>query len=180
MKKHLVPFALSVGLGVTLFLSPNLVSAEEHGHHDHSFSQQDKAAFLDARIASLKTGLKLTPAQEKNWPAVEAAIRDNDKDKQAQIEEWRKAAKEEHHDRDLVEHLHKKAQFLSAHATEINKLADAIKPLFDSLDDSQKHRFAILLHVALHSHGDHHGWGQHEGDHDEHKPDSDDGHHDGK
>src|SRR5689334_25000773 len=37
---------------------------------------EDVAAFTDARIAALKAGLKLTPDQEKNWPAVETAIRD--------------------------------------------------------------------------------------------------------
>src|SRR5439155_23574335 len=36
-------------------------------------SAEDVAAFTDARIAGLKAGLKLTPEQEKNWPAVEAA-----------------------------------------------------------------------------------------------------------
>ena len=33
-------------------------------------------AFTDARVAGLKAGLKLTAEQEKNWPAVETAIRD--------------------------------------------------------------------------------------------------------
>jgi len=37
-------------------------------------SAEDAAAFTDARIAGLKAGLKLTPEQEKNWPAVETAI----------------------------------------------------------------------------------------------------------
>ena len=32
--------------------------------------------FTDARVAGLKAGLKLTAEQEKNWPAVETAIRD--------------------------------------------------------------------------------------------------------
>ena len=43
---------------------------------DHGFSQEDRAAFQDARVAALKAGLKLTPAQEKAWPAVEGALRD--------------------------------------------------------------------------------------------------------
>ena len=37
---------------------------------------EDRAALVDARIAALRTGLRLTPDQEKNWPAVESAIRD--------------------------------------------------------------------------------------------------------
>src|SRR5262245_16434024 len=39
-------------------------------------SAEDVAAFTDARIAALKAGLKLTAEQEKNWPAVETALRD--------------------------------------------------------------------------------------------------------
>ena len=47
------------------------------------FSAEDTAAFTDARIAGLKAGLKLTAEQEKNWPAVETALRDLDKQRAA-------------------------------------------------------------------------------------------------
>src|SRR5947209_2489524 len=46
---------------------------------------EDAAAFTDAHIAALKAGLKLTPEQEKNWPAVETAIRDLAKDRADRI-----------------------------------------------------------------------------------------------
>jgi hypothetical protein len=178
MKKHIAPFALSVGLSIAAMLSPNFAQAEEHDQHRHGFTQEDKAAFLDAKIAALKAGLKLTPAQEKNWPAVETAIRAYDKAKQDQMDAWGKAAHEEHKHDDLVDHLHKKAQFLSAYAAETNKLADAVKPLYDSLDDAQKHRLGILLHMAKHVHGGHPSWGSHgEDGPDGQKPDDD---HDGK
>src|SRR5436309_1360784 len=36
----------------------------------------DVTAFGDARIASIHAGLKLSAEQEKNWPAVESALRD--------------------------------------------------------------------------------------------------------
>ena len=39
-------------------------------------SDEDISAFGDARIAALHAGLKLTPEQEKNWPAVESALRE--------------------------------------------------------------------------------------------------------
>ena len=39
-------------------------------------SAEDITAFGDARIAALHAGLKLTAEQEKNWPAVESALRD--------------------------------------------------------------------------------------------------------
>src|SRR5262245_1812492 len=37
---------------------------------------EDRAAFLDARLAALHAGLKLTPDQEKFWPAFEQAYRE--------------------------------------------------------------------------------------------------------
>src|SRR4249919_722397 len=39
-------------------------------------SADDISAFTDARVAGLKAGLKLTPAQEKNCPIFEQAYRD--------------------------------------------------------------------------------------------------------
>ena len=36
----------------------------------------DRAAMLDAGLAGLRAGLKLTPDQDKLWPPFEAAIRD--------------------------------------------------------------------------------------------------------
>src|SRR5581483_3625897 len=39
-------------------------------------SAEDISALGDARIAALHAGLKLNAQQEKNWPAVEAALKD--------------------------------------------------------------------------------------------------------
>ncbi len=50
-------------------------------------SAEDVAAFTDARVAGLKAGLKLTAEQEKNWPAVETAIRDLAKDRADRMKE---------------------------------------------------------------------------------------------
>ena len=36
---------------------------------------EDLGAFTDARVAALKAGLRLTPEQEKSWPAFEQAYR---------------------------------------------------------------------------------------------------------
>jgi hypothetical protein len=177
MKKHLVPIALTVGLSVATMLSPAMVRAEERGPRGHGFSQEDKAAFLDAKLAAVKVGLKLTPAQEKNWPAVESAIRAYDKAKQDQMDAREKAAHDENQHKDLIDHMRRKAQFLAAYAAETNKLADAVKPLFDSLDDAQKHRLGILLHMAKHVHGGHPNWGYRDDGQDGQKPDDD---HDGK
>jgi hypothetical protein len=53
---------------------------------------------------------------------------------------------QEHHEkRDLIEGFRLGAKNLSARGAELEKIADAAKPLYDSLDDGQKHRFSVLL-----------------------------------
>ena len=42
----------------------------------HRLSPEDRAAFVDARIAALKAGLELTPDQANNWPNFEKALRE--------------------------------------------------------------------------------------------------------
>lgn len=130
---------------------------------DHGFSPEDRGAFLDARVAALKAGLKLTPAQEKAWPALEAALREVGKARADRAAEWREKWKDirEHHN--VIEGLRLRSQGLATRGAELGKLADAAKPLFDSLDDAQKHRFGVLLFHVLKPHGHGH-WAMH-GDH---------------
>jgi len=47
----------------------------EHFRHVR-MNPEDRAAFVDARIAAVHAGLKLNADQEKLWPPVEAAVRD--------------------------------------------------------------------------------------------------------
>jgi hypothetical protein len=159
---------LAIALTTAALVLPQLPTAafaargEEHG--GWSLSDEDRSAFVDARVAALKAGLKLTPPQEKNWPPVEAAIRDLAKAKAARMAEWREKFKDQEGHHDLIEGLRFRAKSLEARATGLHKLADAAKPLYDSLDDAQKHRLVLLIH---HLHGEHEGhwghWGHSEG-----------------
>src|SRR5436190_18371592 len=77
-----VTFALSL-TGASLALAQQGPGQQGPDRGDMRWrpNAEDAAAFTDAHIAALKAGLKLTPEQEKNWPAVEAAIRDLAKDR---------------------------------------------------------------------------------------------------
>ena len=103
-------------------------------------SPEDLAALTDARIAALKTGLKLTPEQERHWPAVEAAIRDFSKERFARVQARRDAPRPS----DPIERLRRRADEMGNTATALKRLADAADPLYKSLDDGQKRRFAML------------------------------------
>ena len=58
--------------------------SEPRGSQRAHLTADDIGAFTDARIAALKAALKLTPDQEKNWPAVEQAVREISKERIAQ------------------------------------------------------------------------------------------------
>ena len=94
---------------------------------------EDVSAFGDARIAALHAGLKLTAEQEKLWPPVENALRDLARQRSERFA-----------------------------ARGLKKLADAAGPLYKSLDDGQKRRFALLARLdrgqmRAHRGGHHHG-----------------------
>ncbi len=135
----------------------------ESGMH-HEFSSEDMAAFTDARIAALKAGLKLSAAQEKSWPTLEAALRDMAKSRAERVAEWRDHGKEAHEHRDALDMLRRRAAMMTSRATELSKLADAAKPLYDSLDDAQKNRFGMLMRNAvggMRGHFSQFGWRHH-------------------
>src|ERR1700741_1387128 len=71
----------AAGVTVLTIAGTTLASAQQQAPaerpHHVQLTADDIAAFTDARLAALKTALKLTPEQEKNWPAVEQALRDN-------------------------------------------------------------------------------------------------------
>jgi hypothetical protein len=123
-------------------------SVAQHGR----FTPEDRAAFLDARIAALKAGLELSAEQEKNWPPLESAMRDLAKARAARFAAWRErreASADETAEVNPIDRLMRASEFLSARATDLQKLATAAKPLYDSLDDTQKRRFAVLFHGSM-------------------------------
>ena len=86
---------LIAGTAMLMIAGSTLASAQQSSPaerpHRAQLTADDIAAFADARIAALKAALKLTPAQEKNWPAVEQAVRDISKDRIAEREARRAA-----------------------------------------------------------------------------------------
>jgi hypothetical protein len=170
MRKHLIIAAAAALLSpafMPTFAGAALAAPQDHQQGEHPrFSDEDRAAFTDARIAALKAGLKLTPAQEKNWPALESVIREQAKARSARFAEWHEKSKEHEGHHNAIEGLQRRAKALETRSGELVKLSEAAKPLYDSLDEAQKHRFGVLLHaVGGERHGGH--WG-HEGGHGSH------------
>jgi zinc resistance-associated protein len=141
---------LIAGTALLFIAGSTLASAQQptpaERSHRAQLTADDIAAFADARIAALKAALKLTPAQEKNWPAVEQAVRDISKDRIAEREARRVAGQRT----DVTERLRDRGDALTTRAAALRRLADAEKPLYQSLDEAQKRRFGMALRFAAH------------------------------
>ena len=115
-------------------------------------SADDFAAFTDARVAALKAGLRLTPDQDKNWPAFEQAYRNLAKLRAQRFAANRDAAAAPA-DQGLVDRLQRRADSITQFGTALQDLAKATRPLYQGLDDGQKHRFvAITRFMMQHRH----------------------------
>jgi hypothetical protein len=115
-------------------------------------SAEDISAFGDARIAAVHAGLKLNAEQEKNWPAVEAALRDLAKQRSERFTARASADRP----KDPIERLNQRADRMTQTGAALKKLADAAGPLYKSLDDGQKHRLTILARFGGHEMGGRH------------------------
>jgi hypothetical protein len=106
-------------------------------------SPDDAAAFLDARIAALHAGLKLSPDQEKLWPPLEAALRGianlHISHMQSMPDEHRRMRD------DPIGMLQAMADRMSEGVDALRKLSDAAGPLYATLDDAQKRRIPMLV-----------------------------------
>jgi zinc resistance-associated protein len=165
--------AVLAGTAAVAIVGTSLVYAQQRprgpeGGQRWQISQEDAAAFADARIAALKAGLRLTPEQEKNWASYETALRDMAKARRdrmtAQPNEQRQTEQRQNQNEprpaDPVERLRRQAEALSGAGARLKSLADAQEPLYKSLDDGQKRRFHVLSqmlrprhpHMAMRGH----------------------------
>jgi zinc resistance-associated protein len=125
--------------------------------HHWQMSAADIAAFADARIAALHAGLQLNAEQEKHWPAMESAMRGLAKLRTERFEARRNAQASV----DPIERLSRRADALEQRGAALKKLAAAAGPLYQSLDDAQKHRFDVLARLGAQRFGHwraHRGW----------------------
>ncbi len=103
-------------------------------------AREDAGAFLDARIAAMHAGLRLTAEQERVWPSFEQAYRDEAK----QRLERKLAREQQPRIEDPVARMQRRADALSQSGATLRKLADAAAPLWRSFDEAQKRRFVAL------------------------------------
>jgi LTXXQ motif family protein len=120
------------------------VLAEAPDASQMQLMQERHAVMLEAHLAAMKAGLRLTAEQEKNWPAFEAAIRDAEK---ARADRWRQARERMSQGErpSPIERMTMMADHLQKMGAQLQIVADAGRPLYDSLTDAQKSVFGPLM-----------------------------------
>jgi hypothetical protein len=148
MKRTLVVALAAVFASAPAFA----LAAEGDQQSSHAERMQhwaaDRETVLDAKLAGMKAGLALTADQEKLWGPFQSAVQDAARsrmDAMRQIMQTRAPGEQ----MSPVDHLEAIANRLSQGATDVRKIADAAKPLYNSLDESQKHKFGMLGRMLM-------------------------------
>ena len=135
------------GVAALAIAGSTAVYAQHHRHWGQTrMAPEDRAAYVDARIAAVRAGLKLNADQEKLWPPVESAVREFAK-LRIDRANARMNAPADATPPDPVTRLRERADTMATSAAAMKKIADAADPLYKTLDDGQKRRLAILTHT---------------------------------
>jgi len=155
-RRFLTPLTIAV---VSAFALPAVAAAANEANGQQGMQQgtermqhwaADREMILDAKLAGIKATLKLKPDQEKLWGPFQTAVQDSAKDRIADMQKMMEMRQNGH--MSPVELLDTWSDNLSKAAADMRKVADAAKPLYDSLDDTQKHDFAMLGRMLIPEH----------------------------
>lgn len=95
-------------------------------------------AGIDAQLKGLKTTLRLTADQEKNWGPFESAVKDAEKARVLALQ------KEQDSNLSPMDRNAAKAERYEQSQAALQQIVEAAKPLYTSLDAAQKHKFIAL------------------------------------
>jgi hypothetical protein len=117
----------------------HLAAAQSDQQPTHAELVQHWAeAAIDAQLKGMKTSLRLTADQEKDWGPFESAVKDAEKARLIALQ------KEQSSGLSPMDRLNAKAERLAESQAGLDKIVEAAKPLYLSLDDTQKHKFITL------------------------------------
>jgi len=140
----------------------NAQSSQTSSATPQRLSAAERNTLTDMRIDLTKAALQLTPEQEKLWPPVEAAIRANVEDRRGRVAKAQETVGrvadegriEALRNRDPITFLQRRSQALSQRSENLDKLADAWQPLYNTLSQEQRRRMAALTILVLHDMSD--------------------------
>ncbi len=145
MKRIVLCALTAVALSVSAFsLTAAAVAADDQSDAARKERMQhwaaDHEAMMDARLGGMKAALKLTPDQNPLWEAFENSVRGASK---ARMDDMRQMMENRGH-MSPSERMEAMSGHMARRAEELKAIAQAAKPLYGNLDDTQKHKFELL------------------------------------
>jgi hypothetical protein len=136
-------FAMSTALLIGTAMTGSAVARDRLDRSELTASQMTDRA--DVRTAKMKVDLNLTADQEKNWSGFASAMQDMSKKQADRRIAMRDARAQQHGSFDALDEMRKNADSQIERSNDRKKLADAAQPLYTSLNEQQKNRFAEIL-----------------------------------
>jgi hypothetical protein len=127
---------------------PGAPAAGEQRGGRQGMSQDDFNRFVDARVAAIKAGLKLSADQEKLWQPVEDAIRRNAGERFTRYEQ-RRATRDQRQSMDFMQQLETRGTMMTENAQRASALATAMRPLWNTFSEDQKRIAPRLMRSAM-------------------------------
>jgi hypothetical protein len=150
MKRTILGALAALAISASAFALTAAAEGDQHPSRTDRMERwaADRGTILDAKLAGMKAGLQLTLDQEKLWGAFESAVKDAGKARGDALQQMMEAH-EQGEQMSPIDRLDAMAERLSQGATDIKKIAAAARPLYASLDDSQKHKFGMLGRMLM-------------------------------
>ena len=119
---------------------------------------------VDARIANLKAGLRLTSDQDRDWPGLSSVLHDvgvdqlkqrlaasysRDERREGRYKDRRDAGDPPETSPDAIDGMRREANTLSARADNLRRLANAAEPIFKTLNEGQKRDVVRFLRASF-------------------------------
>src|SRR5271170_4706367 len=131
MKSALLKTLAAATAAATLSVSGFMITAAAQSDQQPTHSelvQHWAEAALDAQLKGTKTSLRLTADQEKLWGPFESAVKDGAKARVLALQ------KEQDSNLSPMDRLSAKAERLAQSTANLQKMVEAAKPLYASLD----------------------------------------------
>ena len=122
-----------------------------HRHMDRPFSRPTER--VEARLAYVKTALKITDAQQSQWDAYAIVVRKNAQDMEQRFQSTRSGEPGHagHQRTNAIERLERMQSHLADAVTRINQLLAVEKPLYAVLSPEQQKVADVVLNQHLQS-----------------------------
>jgi len=138
VKATLASAALALAAGTSFAQAP------QAPQQPRAFSKPTER--VEARLAYVRTALKITEAQQPQWNAYANSVRQSAAQREKKFEEFRQSRSQQPQARpSAVERLERQQRMLTEAAAQANARLAAVKPLYDSLNPEQKKVADVVL-----------------------------------